>query len=83
MKTKKSFEIRALVGIDGNGEQVLNYNEAQYFATADDNDVILCWGIYEKHSSCSIQETEIVCHIADFPTEDNAESMLKFLEENV
>lgn len=76
---EKYFEIEALVGLDKDNQLVSNYKEAKYFdVTNADNKNILCWGIYER-----LPETGEANHLADFPTKDNAVSMLKFLEENI
>ena len=76
---ERFFEIGALVGLDKNNKLVSNYEDAKYFnVTYADNKNILCWGIYER-----LPVTGEVNHIADFPTKDNAESMLEFLKKNI
>ena len=76
---ERFFEVEALVGLDEKNNPVSNYMDAKYFnvTNADDKN-ILCWGIYER-----LPGTGEANHIADFPTMDNAMSMLKFLEENI
>ena len=76
---EKFFEIEALVGLDKNNRPVSNYSDAIFFDVTDESDgYILCWGLYQR-----LPEIGEARHIADFPSRDNAEVMVKFLEANI
>ncbi len=76
---EKYFEIEPLVGLDVDNNPVSNYSDAKYFDVTNEGDKdILCWEIYER--APGIGEAR---HIADFPSRDNAEGMLQYLEKNM